>query len=73
MEPVWLGRAVENSQFDPFAEHFCKVLVQWYIPCKMSRDLLRLYRGWSTNANFKWKVDLSAPRADYVSTDSIMA
>ena len=36
VEPVWLGRAVENPQFDPFAEHFREVLVQWYIPCRTS-------------------------------------
>ena len=73
VEPVWLGRAMENPQFDPFAEHFCEVLVQWYIACGMSRDLQRLYTKCSTNANFRWKVDRSALCADYVSTDNIMA
>ena len=73
VEPVWLGRAVENLQFDPSAEHFREVLVQWYIPCRTSRDLQRLYTRWSKNANFRWKVDRSAPCADYVSTDNIMA
>ena len=57
VEPVWLGRAVENPQFDPSTEHFREVLVQWYIPCGTSRDLQRLYTGCSTNANFRWKVD----------------
>ena len=73
METVWLRRVVENPQFDPFAEHFCEVLVQWYIPWGTSRDLRRLYIWWSTNANFRWKVDRSALCIDYVSTDNIMA
>ena len=73
VEPVWLGRAVESPQFDPSAEHFCEVLVQWYIPCRTPQDLRRLYTGWSTNANFRWKVDRLAPCANYVSMDNIMA
>jgi hypothetical protein len=72
-EPVWLGRAVENPQFDPAADHFREVLVQWYTPCGTSKDVQRLYAGWDTKPNFKWKIDRSAEKADYVSTDSIMA
>jgi hypothetical protein len=72
-EPVWLGRAVEAPQFDPEGEHFREILVQWYIPCGVSKDVGQLYSGWDTRMNFKWKVDRSASQADYVSTDSIMA
>ena len=39
VEPMWLGRVVENPQFDPSVEHFREVLVQWYIPCGTSWDL----------------------------------
>ena len=28
VEHMWLGRAVENPQFDPSVEHYRKVLVQ---------------------------------------------
>ena len=73
VEPVWLRRVVENPQFDPSREHFREVLVQWYIPCGTSRDLQRLYTGWSTNANFRWKVDQSVPCTNYVLTNNIMA
>ncbi len=72
-EPMWLGRAVENPQFDPVVDHFREVLVQWYIPCGTSKDLQRLYTGWDTKTNFRWKIDRTASQADYVSTDSIMA
>jgi hypothetical protein len=72
-EPVWLGRAVENPQFDPEAEHFREVLLQWYTPCGASKDVRQLYTRWDTKTNFRWKVDRMALQADYVSTDSIMA
>ena len=72
-EPVWLGRAVENPQFDPKAEHFREVLVQWYIPCRTSKDVQQLYAGWDSKSSFRWKIDKKAHTSDYVSTDSVMA
>jgi hypothetical protein len=72
-EPVWLGRAMQNPQFDPTAEYFRQVLVQWYTPCGSSKDALKLYARWDTDINFKWKIDRKAKMADYVSTDSVMA
>ena len=72
-DPVWLGRAMENPQFDPEADHYREVLVQWHKPCGMSTDPQRLYAGWDTKPNFKWKIDQLASCFDYISTDSIMA
>jgi len=72
-EPMWLGRVVENPQFDPKADHFCKVLVQWYMPCGKSKEVEQLYSGWNTKTNFKWKINRTALEADYISMDCIMA
>ena len=73
VEPVWLGRATDEPQFDPTEDHFREVPVQWYIPCGTSKDIQTQYAGWDTKPNFRWKIDPSASQADYVSTDSIMA
>jgi hypothetical protein len=72
-EPVWLGRATENPQFDPQVDHYRKVRVRWYTPCKRSKTMQQLYVGWDTKPSFKWKLDQTCGVADWISTDSILA
>lgn len=72
-EPVWLGMAEDNPQFDPTREHFREVPVKWYIPCATTGDVEQRYQGWDTHKRFMWKPDPTCTVADYTSTDSILA
>lgn len=72
-EPVWLGMAEDNPQFDPTREHFREVPLKWYIPCATTGDVEQRYLGWDTHKRFMWKPDPTCTVADYTSTDSILA
>jgi len=72
-EPVWLGMATEDPQFDPTLPHFREVPLKWYIPCATIGNVEQRYQGWDTHKRFLWKPDPTCTVADHTSTDSVLA
>lgn len=72
-EPIWMGMADDDPQFDPTRIHFREIPMRWYVPCATRGNVAERYQGWDTHKRFMWKPDPTCTTVDYTSTDSILA